>query len=81
MSGVVVVSPPPPPPPPAVTQKPPDGIQAAADHTALLAHLTSKYGLAPATSQAALGATPAGRSPRQIEQALTAWARTLPKGA
>jgi hypothetical protein len=61
--------------------KHPDGPQPAADHAALLAHLASKYHLTPAAAAALVGATPGGRTPRQIEQALTAWARTLPKGA
>ena len=61
--------------------KAPGGMQPAADHAALLAHLAGKYGLTPAQAAAIAGAAPAGRTPRQIEQALTTWARTLPKGA
>lgn len=61
--------------------KPPDGAQSTADHAALLTHLANKYGLTPVAAAQIVGATPGGRTPRQIEQALTAWAKTLPKGA
>ena len=59
--------------------KDPTQVPAQAEHDQLRAFLQAKGGK-PAEVAAALGAAPAGRSRRALEQALTHWLKDRPKG-
>jgi hypothetical protein len=58
----------------------PDDPHPAAEHAALRAFLQSKFSLTAAQCDAAVDTGPKGKSRRQTERRLTAWAKTLPKG-
>ena len=59
--------------------KDPKQVPAQAEHDQFRAFLQAQ-GAKPAEAAAALGAGPAGRSRRELEQAITLWLRTRPKG-
>jgi len=51
----------------------------AAEHAAIRTFLLGK-GFSAAQCDVAVGALPSGRTRRQIEQQITAWLKTRPKG-